>query len=305
MMNDTNVPKNAQVLSSETVLAQLQEAAPDLSPQVRKAAAHILDNPTTVGVSSIREIADAAGVKPNTLVRMARAVGFDGFETFREPFREAVRSGGDSFQDRARWLQALAKGGRLDRLYASMAETMIGNVEQVFAAASSQQMKQAADMIVDARMAFILGVGVFNPLAQNFAYLASMGFDKIEAIPGIASAPIDGLAKAMEGDVLLAMSVAPYRTEVVETVRSARDIGMKIIVLTDSHSSPLAGLADHLFVVQTETPQFFTSTVSVAALLETLMTFVIADADDRVVNGIERFHERRRNLGAYWDEDGT
>ena len=303
-MNDTTVPKNVDVISSDTVLSRLQEATPDLSPQVRKAATHILDNPTTVGVSSIREIADAAGVKPNTLVRMARAVGFDGFETFREPFREAVRTGNESFPDRARWLQSLAKGGRLDRLYASMADTMIGNVEQVFAATSAQQMKLAADLIVDARMAFILGVGVFNPLAHNFAYLASMAFDKIEAVPSVGGAPIDGIAKAMAGDVLLAMSVDPYRTEVVDTVRSGRELGMTVIAVTDSHSSPLAPLADHLFVVPTETPQFFTSTLSVAALLESLMAFVIADADDRVVASIERFHERRKNLGAYYDEGG-
>ena len=38
-------------------------------------------------------------------------------------------------------------------------------------------------------------------------------------------------------------------------------------------------------MVPTETPQFFTSTVAAAALLETLMAFVVADADDRQLLG--------------------
>jgi hypothetical protein len=48
-------------------------------------------------------------VKPNTLVRMARQVGFEGYEDFREPFREAIRRGTVSFPDRARWLQDSAR----------------------------------------------------------------------------------------------------------------------------------------------------------------------------------------------------
>ena len=50
----------------------------------------------------MREIAEAANVKPNTFVRMARQVGFDGYEDFRAPFRDAIRKGAVSFPDRAR-----------------------------------------------------------------------------------------------------------------------------------------------------------------------------------------------------------
>jgi DNA-binding MurR/RpiR family transcriptional regulator len=65
----------------------------------------VLENPNEVGVSTVREIAEAAKVKPNTVVRMARQVGFEGYEDFRAPFREAIRQGAVSFPDRARWLQ--------------------------------------------------------------------------------------------------------------------------------------------------------------------------------------------------------
>ena len=59
-------------------------------------------------------------------------------------------------------------------------------------------------------------------------------------------------------------------------------------------------------MIPTQTPQFFTSTVAVSAFLETLIAFVIADADDAAVANIERFHDRRHALGVYWkDEDGA
>ena len=83
----------------------------DMPPQLKKAATWVLENAGSISVSSVREIAEAADVKPNTLVRMARAIGFEGFEDFREPFRAEVRAGRDSYTDRARWLQDLAEGG--------------------------------------------------------------------------------------------------------------------------------------------------------------------------------------------------
>ena len=96
-MNGTNV--------SFAVLTRLTDELQALSPEARKAATYVLENPLDVGVSTVREIAAAANVKPNTLVRMARAVGFEGYDDFREPFRDAIRSGAPAFESRAQWLQ--------------------------------------------------------------------------------------------------------------------------------------------------------------------------------------------------------
>ena len=57
------------------VLSSLADQLSEFTPELRKAASYVLENPNDVSVSSIREIATAANVKPNTLVRMARSVG--------------------------------------------------------------------------------------------------------------------------------------------------------------------------------------------------------------------------------------
>lgn len=288
---------------TDPILDQLLDSLPDMSPQLRKAARYVLDNPNDVGVSSIREIADAASVKPNTLVRMARAVGCEGYEEFRRPFREALRSGRESFPDRARWLQAIARGGRHGGLFGEMAAMTLENIEQLFAGLTADEVKAAADRIVAARTSYVLGVGISYALAHNFAYLARMALDSVVAVPQDGSLPIDDLARAGPDDVLLAMTFSPYRSEVVDAVRAARAQGVGIIALSDSRSSPIALVADHAFVIPTDTPQFFTSTVAAASLLETIMAFVVADADPGVIANIDRFHQRRHELGVYWRDE--
>jgi DNA-binding MurR/RpiR family transcriptional regulator len=297
---DLSVPNNGA--TSLASLDRLLERLPELSPQLRKAAQYVLDNPNHVGVGSIREIADAAAVKPNTLVRMARAAGFEGYEDFRQPIRESLRTPRENFPDRARWLQSIAHGGRHGKLFSDMAAASIDNIEALYSETNVEEVKAAADRIVAARTTRVLGVGILYALAHNFAYLARMALDTVEAIPREGSLPIDDLARSDERDVLLAMTFRPYRTEVVEAAQSAVDQGVSVIAITDSRSSPIAIGAAHAFVLSTDTPQFFTSIVAVAALLETIMAFVIADADAEVIANIEGFHRRRHDLGVYWPE---
>lgn len=284
------------------VLQELADQLDSLTPEVRKAAAWVLDNPMDISISSMREVASAAQVKPNTLMRMARSCGFDGYDDFREPFREEVRRGPTNFQDRARWLQSLSRSGKLGGVYGSMAASTINNIEQTFAVTNAEQLKAAADAIVQARRTWVLGVGLNYSLARNFSYLAGMALDNVQAIPTNGSLAVDDVARALPGDVLLAVTFKPYRTEVVDAVDIARTQGVTIIGISDSAASPVVTGADYNFVVNTETPQFFTSIVAAAALLETLIAFVIADADPAVIRNIKRFHERRHKLGIYRDE---
>ena len=157
-MNQTFV-QNSPPQTSAAVLMDLANGLDDLTPEVRKAAAYVLENPNDVGVSSIREIAEAAHVKPNTFVRMARTFGFEGYDDFRVPFRDEIRRGGPNFPDRARWLQSLSRGGQFGRLYAEMAASAISNIEETFTATDAARIKAEADAIVRARQTFVLGVG--------------------------------------------------------------------------------------------------------------------------------------------------
>lgn len=290
------------------MLDRLADGLGDLTPETRKAATYLIENPGEVSVSSIREIAGAANVKPNTLVRLARHLGFDGYEEFRAPFREEIRRGPaaftGSFPDRARWLQSLAKGGRLAGLYRDMAAAAIANIERSFAETDDGALKAAADAVLAARHVYVLGVGAHNANAQNAAYLLDQAIPSVTAIPRPGGTAVDDLSRAGPGDLLIAMTCKPYRAEVVAAVALAAEQGVTVAALSDSPASPILVPAAHRFVVSAETPQFFPSSVAILALLETLVAFVIAEAGPGVVASIETFHERRHRLGLYASDEG-
>lgn len=282
------------------ILRSLNDALDDLSPQVRQAALYVLDNPGEVAVTSMRAMADAAEVKPNTLVRMARAVGFEGYDDFRSPFKDQAADGAPSFPDRARFLQSINTGGSHGSLLGEMASALLTNLETLFTGVEVDELRAAADLIGDARRTGVLGVGTARPLAENFAYVASMAIDNVAAIPVIGLA-IDDVARMTPDDVLVAMTFHPYRSEVVSAVDLAVERGVPVVAVTDSWKAPIAASANHAFVVPTGSPLPFSSTVAATALLETLLAFIMADAESDVAASIDAFHANRRAAGIYSD----
>ena len=291
----------SQATGSRSILDRLASELFVLPGELRKVARYILDNPNEVAVASARGLARAADAKPNSVVRLARRLGFAGHDALREVFQDEVRHREASFPDRARWLQSLSDEGRLGGLFASMASSAIANVEATFASTDAQKMQAAARAICEARTVFVLGVGINHTIARNFTYLADMAVDTMRTVPRDGTLAVDEVARARPGDVLLAMTFHPYRVEVVDAVALARRQGVTVIGISDSAASPVIIGSDHAFVVPTDSPQFFTSTFSSLALMETLMAFVVAEAGTDVVANIRNFHQRRLELGLYME----
>ena len=299
-MNHQNVPKFA---SPVALLAGVSSAMGKLSPELRKAATFLLENPSLVGVSSARQMAREADVKPNTWVRLAKEFGYSGYEPMRAVFQTALVETSSGFQDRARGLQDISRKGSLGKLYADLAGGTIRNIENTLSSSNEKEMQAAAVLLHQARQCYMLGVGINHAIAESFCYLAGMAGLPIEPIPRFGSLAIDDLAQADGRDVMIAITFKPYRQEVVSAVAQAKAQGVKIIGISDSPASPIILDADQSFIVDTDTPQFYTSIVATMALLETLMAFVIAAADQNVIDEIEAFHERRHQLGIYIGEN--
>jgi len=292
-------PQACSVETADGILKRLGEEFTQLTPQLRKAARYLLDHPHEAGVQSMRAVAAAAGVQPNTLVRLARHLGYPGYEDLRERFRDFLRAGLGGFKDRAEWLQSLAREGGGGAIVSQMAAAQLQNLEQMFQRQPVADLEQAADWILAARRVFILGVGAAYPLAFSFWYVARMAFDHLLVLPRHGSLPGDDLARIGAHDVLMAMTFQPYRNEILQAAGLACARDARVIGITDSQGSPLAREVDLALLTPIHTPQFFQSNSAVMALLETLTAVLVSRAGQQAAARIEDFHRQRWDAGIY------
>lgn len=294
---------NQPPASAKAVIAALTAAFPDMPPALQAAARHIIDHPREVGVQSMRTLAAKTAVHPNAFVRLARLIGFEGYDEMRERFRDFVVAddlGG--FRDRARWLQEMAEKGGAAAILGDMAAAIADNVERGFQKQDIKGLETACDTILSAKTVYVLGMGSAYNLAHQFWYVTRMAFGHIEPIPRHGSQPIDDLAMVGEDDLLVALTFQPYRAETMGAVRMAKQRGTRVLGVTDSVTSPLAREADQALICPTHTPHFFQSQAAVSGLLEALIALLVARAGEEAQARIEAFHAERLAAGIY-EED--
>lgn len=293
---DTRPPQ-----SQEAVVERLLAVYDDLPGQLQISARYLIDHPHEVGLQSMRTLATNADVHPNSFVRLARHIGFDGYDAMRERFRDFVRGGAGSSPDRVRWLQDMAKKGGSAEILGSMASACLENTERMFEQQSIQDLDKAVDWMAASKRVFVLGLGLAYPLAYNFWYVARMGFDHFILTPRHGSQPSDDIIRIDEDDCLLAMTFQPYRRETLAAVRLAKARGAKTIGVTDSNASALCRESDLGLVSPTHTPQFFHSNSAVTALLESLCALLVVRGGERATEAIEAFNTARWEAQIYED----
>ena len=285
--------------SQEEVIERLLAEFDQLSGQLQLCARYIIDHPHEVGLQSMRTLAGNAEVHPNSFVRLARQLGFEGYEAMRERFRDFVRSGVGSYPDRVHWLQELDRQGGSTRVFANMAEACMDNLEKMFAQQSIEDLEKAAEWMLEARRVYVLGLGLAYPLAYNFWYVARMGFDHFVLTPRHGSLPSDDLIRVDSRDCLVALTFQPYRRDTLDAVRLAKRAGARVIGITDSSASTLCREADIGLVSPTHTPQFFHSNSAVTALLESLCALLVVRGGDTASASVEAFHSARWEAEIY------
>ena len=291
------VIENVLPQSQEEVIARLLADFDELPAQLQLSARYIIDHPHEVGLQSMRTLAANAEVQPNSFMRLARHLGFDGYDALRERFRDFVRGGIGSTPDRVRWLRQMDLKGGSTAIFGSMAEACLDNTEKMFAQQSVADLETAADLMINARRVYILGLGLAYPLAYNFWYVARMGFDHFILTPRHGSLPSDDLIRIDERDCLVAMTFQPYRRDTLAAVQRARKSGAKIIGITDSNAATLCREADIGLVAPTHTPQYFHSNSAVTALLESLCALLVVRGGEAASKAVESFHAAR------WEEN--
>ncbi len=284
----------------DTVNQQLAEAYPELSPQLKLAAGYVLEHPVEIAFQSIRKSASAAAVTASTLVRLAKRLGFDSYEQFREVFQSAVQAGPVELSGRASQLRNLASQTD-DQVFLDVGDAAFDNIGRLFTTDNQARVREAARRLLDARKVAVVGFRDTFACAYHFAYVGRIAMPNIQLIRGQEGGLLTELSAFGDGDVVVAFGFEPYCNETMRALNIAREQGVSPIVITDTLRSPLVPGSAITFTVANATPHFFPSILSAITLIEVLLAECVAFGPDDLVDNVASFESRMRQMGAYVD----
>jgi DNA-binding MurR/RpiR family transcriptional regulator len=281
----------------QQILESLFQLTPGLTPKLKSAAKVILDNPNLVATTSMRSLAKRCGVTPPTMIRLANAVGYENYESFRQVFQNAIND--LNFEMRADWLQRASASDGIDGIIKDIATAGLDNVTQFYQELDPDAVSKAADIIIGGRNVHVVAAGGLHWIASYLHYVGKMALPQLCLPQTSGNGLVEGLISIAADDVILFMSYHPYSRHGIEAAEFALSRGARLIYLTDSKAAPLAARAEVLLIQKTDSPQFFPSMVAVMSALETLLAVIVARSGQKAIDSISNYAEIRKEARFY------
>lgn len=260
-----------------------------LSPTQRRVIQSMLDSMPDVAFMSTVGVAELAGVSQPTVVRLATALGFEGYPEFRAAVRQAALSSDEP--------SGTPLCGALPGAMAAERE----NLAVVERTLTSEHAVRAVDALAKTHPLGVLGIRASAALAQYMGYFAS------RIIPGVrvlteAGTIDDDLFELRDGGAtaLLAYVMPRYPRAAVQALRYARELGMTTIVVTDGPLVPFRDDIDVLLVAPVGADLLF-DTHAGALTLSTALLDALARRDPRRTQARLEVHEALVRRWAFID----
>ena len=276
--NKKTVPTEAAAAGhSPAVDALLERISAEfngLSRQLKQIGRYVEQHRDHLGLDRIQDVAERSGVQPSAVVRFAKHFGFSGYTELQKVFRDGLshRLAPDhNYQARIRDVIDHAQG-RLSS--ADIACEFIGGaiagMRELQRSVQASALDEAVELLAHAPSIWVTGARRSFPAASYLTYALQHTERPIHLVTGVGAMHEGQLRGLREGDVVVAISYAPYADETLLAAAMARERGARLIALTDSRMSPLAADAAVTLLVSESSTFGFRSLTNTMALVQSL-----------------------------------
>lgn len=295
-------PHSARITGPD-VFKRIRAQFDTLTPELQRAARWVADHASETGFLSMRQQAKNAGVSAPTMVRLARALGFENYAALRRPFQETMAGRSIEYGRRASALQEAPEARRIGRLAREVSSSHVEDVQSVLSLNAASQIEAVVTAIAGARRVGFLGVRASFGIAFQFRYAYNLIARNGVLFDGLGGTVHDQVDTLDQGDVLVAISQAPYSAPTVEAVNAAARRGVTVVAISDSAVSPLARQAAHSLRYRADSVSFFPSMIAPLALVELLLARLAAKGGKAVLERLTEVEQRLADQRAYWSPD--
>jgi DNA-binding MurR/RpiR family transcriptional regulator len=274
------------------VLKLIEDSYKGFSKGQKRIANYILEHYDKAAYMTASKLGALVGVSESTVVRFAIELGFEGYPEMQKSLQELIRMKLTSVQRVEVTNSLIGEGDVLEKILMSDAEKIRRTLEEV----DREAFEAAVDKIVAADKIYIIGVRSSSSLAGFLNFNFRMIFDNVKFVQTTSGSEMfEQIMSIGPNDVMIAISFPRYSKRIVNAVEYAHNAGADVISLTDSHQSPIAGVADQLLLARSDLVSFVDSLVAPLSIINAIIVAVSRKKMDDIRIRFEK-------LEKIWDE---
>jgi DNA-binding MurR/RpiR family transcriptional regulator len=228
---------NSENFDTKAVGPRIRMMMPLLTPLEAKVVDTVFALRDFSDDTSLKQIADDAGVSEAMVEKITKKLGFAGYRDFRAAVSQYNR------QPTAEMHQELSVDDTSQEIVQKVFRTSINALEETLSILDMEAFDRAADLIHRAKQRDFYGVGGSAQIARDVSHkflrigVRASVFDDSHMMLMSASLLVDG-------DIAIGFSHSGNTTAVIEAIQLARRNGARTIAITNYNSSALAQAAD-------------------------------------------------------------
>ncbi len=260
--------------TEDALIAAIAAQFAGLSRQLKQIGSYVDQHRSYLGIQSIQEVADHCAVQPSAVVRFAKHFGFSGFTDMQKLFRDGLARQISPSKDYQSRIRSAIESGAKDLQGADIVHAVIdggiSGMQELRGSLQEPAFDEAVDLLFQADTVWLMASGRSFAVSTYLAYALQHTQKRVQHITALGSMQDGQLRGLRAGDVLVAISFAPYAPETEHIVTQAHARGAHIISITDSRLGTISRLARTSILVN-ETSVFgfraLTNTMAVAQSL--------------------------------------
>ena len=271
--------------------ARILAKSKELTEAQKRIANFILKNPQILALSSVRDLETQLKTSKATIVRLAQALGYSGFQEMRKKMLTGMRNELDPihrFQNRLS-----GEASNLHIIEQVMEQSRL-NMEQTLATFNNKDFDKAVDSLKKANLIFSMGMAISQFLAEITAYLLNRVSLRAFALSYGPLKFSEQIINMNKNDLIIAFSFPPYSEETIRAAQYAHEKKIKVISITDKPTNPILNFSALYFLVQVKSVTMSNSLISPLVLIYALAAQVGLDLKTKTLQTIEAIDHVRK-----------
>jgi DNA-binding MurR/RpiR family transcriptional regulator len=259
-------------VSERSIQARVHDVLGELPDAQRRVAELAVADPEALAFGTVQSVAERTGTSAPTVVRVAAALGFDGYTALRDAIRVELST---RLRSAAERLQQPVDAP----LFTRTRTAELANVDQTLAGLDPAQVDRAVALLADPeRRVWIMPSSQLAGVGTRFADELSLIRSRVRVVDGAEFRVHTILAAVQPGDVLVTFDIQRHEAWLVRAQRAAVARGAVPIAVTDRLPCSLELTGGEALTFSCETPGPFESQVG-AVIVANLLVNGVVDLD--------------------------
>ncbi|MEF9984427.1 MAG: MurR/RpiR family transcriptional regulator [Oscillospiraceae bacterium] len=264
-------------------------------------ASYILENETEVSFMTAADIATKVGTSDASVIRMARAIGYTGFNELQKDIQQSVsykaRYGSNSIMSPSQKLISNMDMLNSSDLANNLLNLAVKNLQTTFSYNAIEKIDSVSDLLIKSRRKYFVGFRVASSIAECLGISMRHLLPDVKLITSGDFSAIEAFNDLTSEDCVVFVSFPRYPKIMDTLFDMAKNVGAKTIFMTEGITSPHAKEADILIPASVDSLSFFNSYIAPLFLAE------LISADVSRKKGLD-CEIRMKNLDIYVNEAG-